>query len=53
MMPRADRPVAALAEAHLDPERMIWLVVGDAETQLARLASLGLGEPRRVDRVVE
>ena len=24
--------IAALAQAHLDPERMIWLVVGDAET---------------------
>ena len=28
---------------------MIYVVVGDADTQLARLASLGYGEPVRLD----
>ncbi len=37
--------VRALANRYLDPERMIWLVVGDARTQLRRLKALGLGEP--------
>ncbi len=35
----------ALAQKYLVPERMIYLVVGDASTQLGRLRSLGLGEP--------
>jgi zinc protease len=39
-----------LAGAYLDPEGMIWLVVGDAETQLERLGALGLGEPVLLDR---
>ena len=39
-----------LADEYLDPQRMIWLVVGDAETQLERLESLGLGEPEPLDR---
>jgi zinc protease len=42
--------VRALAERYLEPESMVWLVVGDARTQAPRLAALGLGEPRRVDR---
>lgn len=48
--------IQELAEALLDPKKMVWLVVGDAATQKDRLASLGLGEPialgrtgRRVD----
>ena len=39
-----------LAAAHLDRSRFIWLVVGDAETQLDRLRDLGLGEPVLLDR---
>jgi len=39
-----------LAARYLDPERMIWLVVGDAATQLSRLRTLGLGEPTVLDR---
>ena len=39
-----------LASQYLDGSRMIWLVVGDAETQLERLRELGMGEPIRVDR---
>ncbi len=42
--------VRELARQHLDTEGMIWLVVGDAETQMGRLAALGLGEPVLLDR---
>ncbi len=37
--------VKALAEEYLRPKNMIYLVVGDAKTQLPRLKALGLGEP--------
>ena len=37
--------VKTLAEEYLRPENMIYLVVGDAKTQLPRLKALGLGEP--------
>jgi zinc protease len=37
--------VKALAGEYLHPEQMIYLVVGDAKTQLPRLKALGLGEP--------
>lgn len=40
----------ALAATYLDPEEMVWLVVGDARTQLPRLGALGLGEPILLDR---
>ena len=39
-----------LAEEHLDPAGMIWLVVGDARTQRPRLETLGLGPVRLLDR---
>jgi len=39
-----------LAQQYIDPDRMIYLVVGDAETQLGRLDELGLGAPILVDR---
>jgi zinc protease len=39
-----------LSAKYLDPDAMIWLVVGDARTQLPRLAPLGLGEPVTLDR---
>jgi len=42
--------IQALASRYLDPARMVWLVVGDAKTQLPRLRTLGLGEPVLVDR---
>ena len=41
--------VQALAGTHLDPARMLYVVVGDARTQLAQLADLGLGAPIVVD----
>ena len=34
-----------VADKYIRSDAMIWLVVGDAETQLARLADLGFGEP--------
>jgi zinc protease len=37
--------IKALAGEYLRPENMIYLVVGDAKTQLPRLKALGLGEP--------
>jgi zinc protease len=39
-----------LAERYLDTDAMIWLVVGDAATQLPRLGALGLGEATVLDR---
>lgn len=37
--------IRRLARSHLDSDKMIWLVVGDAKTQLPRLKELGFGEP--------
>ena len=45
--------IRELAAEHLDRERFIWLVVGDARTQLERLSGLGLGPPVRLDRSAE
>ena len=42
--------VRVLADRYLDPADMVWLVVGDAETQKDRLTSLGLGDPIEIDR---
>ena len=33
------------SEKYVDPNKMIWLIVGDAKTQLNRLKKLGFGEP--------
>ena len=35
---------------YMNPDKMVYLVVGDAETQLSRLKELGLGEPILLDR---
>lgn len=37
--------VQALSQKYLDPSKMVWLVVGDAKTQLPRMKELGFGEP--------
>ncbi len=37
--------IKALSERYLDTNKMIWLVIGDAKTQLPRLKELGFGEP--------
>lgn len=42
--------VQSLADRYLDPSRMVWLVIGDAQTQLPRLAALGLGDATVLDR---
>ncbi len=34
-----------LAREYVNPEKMIYLIVGDAETQLDKLEELGFGEP--------
>lgn len=34
---------------YMEPDKMIYLVVGDAETQLPRIKELGLGEPVVLD----
>jgi zinc protease len=38
-----------LAQQYLQPDKMIYLVVGDAATQLEGLKQLGLGEPILLD----
>lgn len=40
----------ALAQKYLHPEHMIYLVVGDARTQLGALREVGWGEPVLLDR---
>lgn len=37
--------IKELSAKYLAPDHMIWLVVGDAKTQMPRLKELGLGEP--------
>ena len=37
--------IKRLSKKYLDTDRMIWLVVGDAKTQLGRLKALGFGDP--------
>lgn len=39
-----------LAQKYIVPDRMIYLVVGDAKTQAPRLKELGLGEPIMLDK---
>jgi zinc protease len=34
-----------LSQKYLNTDKMIWLVVGDAKTQLPRLKELGFGDP--------
>ncbi|HEV7781180.1 MAG TPA: pitrilysin family protein, partial [Chitinophagaceae bacterium] len=37
--------IKSLSNRYLDTNRMVWLVVGDAKTQLEPLKKLGLGDP--------
>ena len=37
--------IKGLSQKYLDGNKMIWLIVGDAKTQLPRLKELGFGEP--------
>lgn len=45
-LPRAKE----LIDKYINPERMIYLVVGDAKTQANRLKSVGLGNPILLDK---
>jgi zinc protease len=37
--------IKQLSQKYLDTDKMFWLIVGDAKTQLPRLTALGFGEP--------
>ena len=37
--------IKELSQKYLNEDQMIWLVVGDAKTQLNRMKQLGFGEP--------
>ena len=37
--------IQELSKKYIDPTKMIWLFVGDAESQLDRLNELGFGAP--------
>ena len=37
--------VKELANKYINPDKLIWLVIGDAETQLDRMKELGYGAP--------
>ncbi len=37
--------VKALAEKYINPDKMIYLIVGDAATQMGKLEKLGMGKP--------
>jgi len=37
--------IKALSEKYLNPDKMIWLIVGDKETQFERMKELGYGDP--------
>jgi zinc protease len=43
--------ITALANKYVNPNKMIWLVVGDAETQLGRMNELGYGEPILLNKI--
>ncbi len=45
--------IQELANTYVDPNKMIWLVVGDAETQLKRMKELGFGEPILLNKLQE
>ncbi|SFC02150.1 M16 family metallopeptidase [Massilia yuzhufengensis] len=42
--------VRSLSQKYLDPSKMVWLVVGDAKTQLPRMKELGFGEPVLINK---
>ncbi|MDN4058098.1 pitrilysin family protein [Massilia sp. YIM B02769] len=37
--------IQSLSQKYLDPSKMVWLVVGDAKTQLPRMQELGFDQP--------
>lgn len=44
--------IQELARQYANPDRMIYLVVGDAETQMDRLEDLGYGKPVLVNNII-
>jgi zinc protease len=40
----------ALAEKYINSDKMIYLIVGDAKTQLKSLTKLGFGKPIMLDK---
>lgn len=45
--------IQELANKYVNPDKMIWLVVGDAATQLERMKELGYGEPILLNKTSE
>ena len=45
--------VQELAKKYINPNKMIWLFVGDAESQLDRLNELGFGQPILLNKTKE
>lgn len=43
--------ISELAEKYANPNRMIYVVVGDAKTQLNRLEALGFGQPELINGI--
>jgi zinc protease len=39
-----------MAQKYLDPAKLVYLVVGDAATQVEPLKKLGLGDPILIDK---
>ncbi|MFC0350433.1 M16 family metallopeptidase [Undibacterium danionis] len=42
--------IKSLSQKYLDPNKMFWLVVGDAKTQLPRMKELGFGDPIQLNK---
>jgi len=45
--------IKRLANQYVNPDKMIYLVVGDAATQLDRLKELGYGNPILLNKPIE
>lgn len=43
--------IRELARQYINPDKMIWLIVGDAKTQLQRMEQLGYGAPVLVNEI--
>ncbi|MBO3700680.1 pitrilysin family protein [Roseivirga sp. E12] len=44
--------IQGLSGEYLNPDKMFWLVVGDAKTQMKRLEQLGYGKPVLINEMV-
>ena len=43
--------IKGLAKKYLNPDKMIYLVVGDAATQMDKLEGLGFGKPELLNEI--